>query len=47
MSRASVALWTDVFQGQRSLIAKDEWPDRASINIPVLYAVTGAMLGEF
>jgi hypothetical protein len=41
----SVALWTDVFKGQRALIAKNEWPDRASINIPVLYAATGAMLG--
>jgi hypothetical protein len=41
----SVALWTDVFTGQRALIAKDDWPDRASINIPVLYAATGALLG--
>ena len=41
----SVALWTDVFKGQQSLIAKDDWPDRASVNIPVLYAVTGALLG--
>ena len=41
----SVALWTDVFRGQRALIAKNEWPDRASINIPVLYAATGALLG--
>ena len=41
----SVALWTDVFRGQRALIAKNDWPDRASINIPVLYAATGAMLG--
>ena len=41
----SVALWTDVFRGQRALIAKDGWPDRASLNIPVLYVVTGALLG--
>ena len=41
----SVALWTDVFRGQQALIAKDDWPDRASINIPVLYAATGALLG--
>src|SRR4030095_5392361 len=41
----SVALWTDVFKGQQALIAKDDWPDRASINIPVLYAATGALLG--
>ena len=41
----SLALWTDVFTGQRALIAKNDWPDRASINIPVLYAVTGALLG--
>jgi hypothetical protein len=42
----SVSLWTDVFRGQRALIAKDGWPDRASINIPVLYVVTGALLGN-
>ena len=41
----SVALWTEVFRGQDALIAKNGWPDRASINIPVLYAVTGALLG--
>ena len=41
----SVALWNDVFRGQRALIAKDGWPDRASINIPALYAATGALLG--
>ena len=41
----SVALWTDVFKGQQALIAKNDWPDRASINIPVLYAATGALLG--
>jgi hypothetical protein len=27
------------------LIAKNDWPDHASINIPVLYAATGALLG--
>ena len=42
----SVALWTDVFRGQSALIAKGEWPDRASVNIPALYVVTGALLGE-
>jgi len=41
----SVALWTDVFKGQQALIAKNDWPDRASVNIPVLYAATGALLG--
>lgn len=41
----SVALWTDVFRGQQALIKKNDWPDRASVNIPVLYAVTGALLG--
>ena len=41
----SVALWTDVFRGQQALIAKNDWPDRASVNIPVLYAATGALLG--
>jgi hypothetical protein len=41
----SVALWTDVFKGQQALIARNDWPDRASINIPVLYAATGALLG--
>jgi len=40
-----VALWTDVFRGQQALIAKNDWPDRASVNIPVLYAATGALLG--
>ena len=41
----SVALWTDVFTGQQALIARNDWPDRASLNIPVLYAATGALLG--
>lgn len=42
----SVALWTDVYGGQQALIAKGDWPDQASLNIPVLYAATGAMLGN-
>jgi hypothetical protein len=41
----SVALWSDVYTGQQALIARGDWPDRASINIPVLYAVTGSLLG--
>jgi hypothetical protein len=42
----TVALWTDVFRGQDALIAKGGWPDRSSLNIPVLYVVTGALLGD-
>ena len=40
------ALWRDVYQGQRSLIERGDWVDRASLNIPVLYAVTGGLLGQ-
>jgi hypothetical protein len=40
------ALWRDVYQGQRSLITRGDWVDRASLNIPVLYAVTGGLLGQ-
>ena len=40
------ALWSDVYQGQRSIIKRGDWVDRASINIPVLYAVTGGLLGQ-
>jgi hypothetical protein len=42
----TAALWEDVYRGQQSFIRRGDWPDRASINIPVLYAVTGALLGE-
>src|SRR5687768_17157647 len=41
----SVSLWTDVYRGQRAFIAENGWPDHASINIPVLYVATGALLG--
>ena len=42
----SASLWTDVYKGQQAFVAKGGWPDRASINIPVLYVVTGALLGN-
>ena len=40
------ALWRDVYQGQRSLIERGDWVDRASLNIPILYAMTGGLLGQ-
>lgn len=42
----STSLWTDVYKGQGAFIAKGRWPDHASINIPVLYVATGALLGN-
>ena len=42
----TASLWREVYQGQRSLIKRGDWVDRASINIPVLYAVTGGLLGQ-
>jgi len=42
----SLALWTDVFQGPRSLVRKGDWPDRASVSIPVTYAFVGLALSE-
>jgi hypothetical protein len=40
------ALWTQVFRAPAALIAKDSWVDRASVNSPMLYIATGALLSE-
>ena len=42
----SRALWTEVFEGQKALIKKGSWPDRASVGIPALYVNTGLVLAE-
>jgi hypothetical protein len=39
-------LWTDVFEGQKSIIKKGHWVDRPSVGIPYLYVSTGLILTE-
>ncbi len=39
-------LWNDVYTGQRSLIAQGDWVDPASLNTPILYTITGAILAQ-
>jgi Protein of unknown function (DUF2723) len=40
------ALWDTVFRGQYAAIARGKWVDRASVNMPTAYLVTGAYLAE-
>ncbi|HEY6826974.1 MAG TPA: DUF2723 domain-containing protein, partial [Gemmatimonadaceae bacterium] len=40
------SLWTDVFQGPKSVIAEGQWVDRASVSMPSLYIFAGAELAE-
>jgi hypothetical protein len=42
----SRTLWNDVFQAPKSIIARDNWADRASVGIPYLYISTAANLYE-
>ena len=42
----SRALWTDVFKAPKSIIARGNWVDRASVGIPYLYISTAANLYE-
>ena len=42
----SVSLWTDVFRGPGALVKKADWPDRASLSIPVSYVIAGLTLGS-
>jgi hypothetical protein len=42
----SKVLWNDVFEGHKALIAKNGWPDRASVGIPALYVNSGLILSE-
>ena len=44
--KRSQTLWTDVFKGPQSLIAKGSWIDRPSIGIPYLYVDAGMTLAE-
>ena len=44
--RRTTALWNDVFQGPKSVIAEGRWVDRASVSMPSLYIFTGAELAE-
>ena len=39
-------LWTKVYGGPRDLTARDGWVDRASVDIPMRYVITGALLAE-
>jgi hypothetical protein len=39
-------LWNEVFRGQKSIIARGSWVDRASVGIPYLYVATAANLYE-
>jgi hypothetical protein len=40
------ALWNDVFQGPKSVVAEGRWVDRASVSMPSLYIFAGAELAE-
>ncbi len=42
----SKALWNDVFQGQKALLRRGDWVDKASISIPYMYVSTGLALFE-
>ena len=42
----TTVLWDSVFQAPKSVIAKGDWVDRASVGIPALYVSTGFMLAE-
>ena len=44
--RRSEALWSEVFQGQDSLIRSGGWVDRSSVGIPALYTDLGLMLTD-
>jgi len=43
--RRSLALW-DHFTAPKSLIQRGDWVDRASVNIPALYVMSGYFLAE-
>ncbi|MDQ6829865.1 MAG: DUF2723 domain-containing protein [Gemmatimonadota bacterium] len=38
------ALWDTVYGGASALIREGQWPDRASVGIPLAYAITGQQL---
>ena len=40
------ALWDTVYHAQDATIARGKWVDRASVNIPMAYLLTGAYLAE-
>jgi hypothetical protein len=40
------ALWNDVYQGPKSIVAEGHWVDRASVSMPSLYIFAGAELAE-
>jgi hypothetical protein len=39
-------LWDTVYRGQDAAIARGKWVDRASVNMPMAYLLTGAYLAE-
>ena len=42
----SMALWDSVYTAPKTLIRMDRWVDRASVDIPLRYVVTAAVLGD-
>jgi len=42
----SMALWDSVYVAPKGLLTMDRWVDRASVDIPLRYVVTAAVLGE-
>jgi hypothetical protein len=42
----TASLWNESFRGIDALARLDDWPDRASANIPFIYVSTGVMLAE-
>jgi len=43
---ASMSLWDSTYLAPKALIRMDRWVDRASVDIPLRYVVTAAVLGE-
>ena len=41
-----MALWDSVYTAPKTLLKMDRWVDRASVDIPLRYVVTAAVLGD-
>jgi Protein of unknown function (DUF2723) len=44
--KRSLALWNDVFVGQKSIISRGDWVDKPSAGIPALYVSAGIVLSD-
>jgi hypothetical protein len=42
----TATLFTDVFRAPRSIVARGDWVDKPSANIPAAYVITGLVLAE-